>query len=54
MDKAAQEKVPMTLFASPMGLILYRKLGFKEVGVARVQVPGEDGSVNLLGMVKKF
>lgn len=30
-----------TVFASPMGLALYQRLGFREVGRFRVQLEGE-------------
>jgi GNAT superfamily N-acetyltransferase len=34
--------VPTALFSSPMGLHLYRKLGFREIGGFEVRVEGDD------------
>lgn len=43
--------VPTTVFASPMGLRLYRKLGFQEIGRFRVQLEGEGDFVEIPGLV---
>jgi ribosomal protein S18 acetylase RimI-like enzyme len=51
IQKAISDKLePVTLFASPLGKRLYNKLGFKEVGVAHIQVPGEEEFLKLPGM----
>ncbi|KXX83185.1 putative N-acetyltransferase ycf52-like [Madurella mycetomatis] len=42
--------VPTTVFASPMGLRLYRKLGFQEIGRFRVQLEGEGEFVEIPGL----
>lgn len=41
IDQAARYGLDTTVFASPMGLELYRKLGFREIGRFRVQVDKE-------------
>lgn len=51
--KSEEERTPITLFASPMGKKLYNKLGFKEIGSEKIQVPGDEAFVNLLGMVRE-
>lgn len=38
IDQAARHGLDTTVFASPMGLELYKKLGFREIGRFRVQV----------------
>lgn len=43
--------MPTTVFASPMGLRLYRKLGFQEIGRFRVQLEGEGEFVEIPGLV---
>jgi hypothetical protein len=40
----------VTLFASPLGKLLYTKLGFKEVGTVHIQVEGEEEFVKFPGM----
>jgi GNAT superfamily N-acetyltransferase len=42
MDRASTEGVAVPMFAGNMGKKLYEKFGFKELGVARVQVEGEE------------
>jgi hypothetical protein len=39
--------VHTTVFASPMGLSLYKRLGFREVGRFRVQLEGEGEFVEI-------
>ncbi len=51
LDKAREEGLAVTLFASGMGKVLYEKLGFKQVGVAHVQVDGEEEEINIPAMV---
>ncbi|KAL2197004.1 acyl-CoA N-acyltransferase [Corynascus similis CBS 632.67] len=41
-----------TVFASPMGLRLYRRLGFREVGRCSVHVDGETESLELPALAK--
>ncbi len=40
-----------TVFASPMGLALYRRLGFCEVGRFRVQLEGEGEFLEIPALV---
>ena len=40
----------MTLLASPMGRLVYPRLGFKELGQATAQVPGEEERTFLYAM----
>lgn len=41
MEQAARDGVVVTLMASPMGRLVYPRLGFKELGEVTAQVPGE-------------
>ncbi|KAK4102455.1 acyl-CoA N-acyltransferase [Parathielavia hyrcaniae] len=47
IDQARRAGVHTTVFASPMGLRLYRRLGFREVGRFRVQLEGEGEFVEI-------
>ena len=40
-----------TVFASPMGLRLYKKLGFREIGRFRVQLDGDDAFLEIPALV---
>ncbi|KAK4455194.1 putative N-acetyltransferase ycf52-like protein [Podospora aff. communis PSN243] len=40
-----------TVFASPMGLNLYRKLGFREIGRFRVQLEGDEDFLEIPALV---
>jgi hypothetical protein len=51
IDKARTEGMNTTLFATPMGFPLYRKLGFCEVGRVHVQVDGEKELLDIPAMV---
>jgi len=51
VDIARQQKVPITVYASPMGVPMYRKFGFKEISMIHVQVPGDPESVDFPAMV---
>lgn len=51
MTKARTEKLTLTLFASPMGARVYKRLGFRDVGAFRTQVPGEDEYLDSKAMV---
>lgn len=51
LEKARRETLDMTVFGSPMGSLLYRSVGFREVGKFRVQVDGEDEYLDTLAMV---
>ena len=51
LDKAKAEHLAVTLFASPMGVRLYRRLGFRDVGSFRTQVVGEEEYLDMPGMV---
>lgn len=50
IDRAVQEKVAISLFASPVGRRLYLKMGFKDGGWTRAQVDGEEEYVDFPGM----
>ncbi|KAL2185633.1 hypothetical protein L209DRAFT_454202 [Thermothelomyces heterothallicus CBS 203.75] len=41
-----------TVFASPMGLRLYRRLGFREVGRCRIRVEGEAETLDLPALAR--
>ena len=49
-DEARKAGVAVPMFASPMGRMVYAKLGFKEVGQWTAQVEGEEESVTLHAM----
>ncbi|KAK1832992.1 acyl-CoA N-acyltransferase [Podospora conica] len=51
MEEAEIKGVGVTLFSSPMGLPLYRKNGFEQVGMVHVQVDGEKEYIKLPAMV---
>jgi len=51
LARAKDEKIPVTLFSSPMAEKLYATLGFREVGVVHVQVEGEPEFMEFPGMV---
>jgi hypothetical protein len=51
LEKAERERLAVTLFSSPMGLMLYARLGFKEVTTVHVQVEGEEEAIDLPAMV---
>jgi predicted acetyltransferase len=51
IQEAQTKKVSITLFSSPMGLPLYRKNGFEQVGLVHVQVEGEEEYIELPAMV---
>lgn len=46
MNTATAKKIPLTVLASPMGLHLYTRLGFRKLGRSITQVPGEDEKVD--------
>ncbi len=45
--RARRQGLHTTLFASPMGYLLYPKLGFRQVGSFRVQVDGDDAFLDI-------
>ncbi|KAL2265844.1 hypothetical protein VTJ83DRAFT_6944 [Remersonia thermophila] len=47
VERARELGVHATVFASPMGLRLYRKLGFREVGSFRVELEGDGEFVEI-------
>lgn len=51
MHLASQEGLVVSLFAGPLGFKLYSGLGFASLGKIRVQIPGEEESVNICPMV---
>ncbi|KXJ91721.1 acyl-CoA N-acyltransferase [Microdochium bolleyi] len=53
LEKASREGLDLTVFGSPMGSLLYQAVGFREVGRFRVQVDGEEESLETLAMVLK-
>ena len=46
IERAKEENLALTLFASPLGGHLYRKLGFRDLGVIKIQVDGESESIS--------
>jgi len=51
IDEARRRRLNTTVFASPMGFELYRKLGFCEIGRFRVQLENEDVFLEIPAMV---
>ena len=41
IEKAKEDNLAVTLFASPIGGYLYRKMGFRDLSVIKIQVDGE-------------
>jgi hypothetical protein len=52
VEQARAMGVCTTVFASPMGLALYRRLGFREVGRFRVQCEGEGEFLEIPALVR--
>lgn len=50
IQQAREEKLPITLLASPMGQPLYASFGFEDRGKVVVQVDGEEDKVTLDAM----
>ena len=50
MNLAQERNLPLTLFSSPMGEVLYRELGFKMVGTVSVQVDDEEEKLTIGAM----
>ena len=51
MNKAREEGLAVTLFATGIGKMLYEKLGFEQLGVVHVEVDGEEEDLNIPAMV---
>jgi hypothetical protein len=51
MERAAREKLAMTLNASPQGCQLYASLGFIKLGQQVIHAPGEEESLVVECMV---
>ncbi len=51
LGKAKTEGLAVTLFASPMGARIYKRLGFQDVGSFRTQVAGEEEYIDTPAMV---
>lgn len=51
MDRASKENVPLTVLASSLGLSLYSRLGFRNLGSSFTQVPGEEVKVDTEALV---
>lgn len=51
--EAARLRLCTTVFASPMGLNLYRKLGFKEIDRFRVQLEGDAEYLEIPALILK-
>jgi len=51
IDQGRRLGLNTTVFASPMGLHLYQKLGFREIGRFRVQLEGEDVFLEIPALV---
>ena len=47
IEKAKEDSLAVTLFASPIGGHLYRKLGFQNLSIIKIQVDGESESISL-------
>ena len=47
IEKAKEDNLAVTLFASPIGGYLYRKLGFRDLSVIKIQVDGESESISI-------
>ncbi|PMD48145.1 acyl-CoA N-acyltransferase [Hyaloscypha variabilis F] len=50
MERARREGVAVPMFAGNMGKKLYEKFGFKELGIAHVQVEGEEEELFMSAM----
>jgi len=53
INEAARRGLCTTVFASPMGLKLYQKLGFREIGRFRVQLDGDEEYLDIPALVLK-
>lgn len=53
IDEARRMGLNTTVFASPMGFELYKKLGFREIGRFRVQLDGEEDYLEIPALVLK-
>ncbi|KAK1826340.1 gnat family [Podospora conica] len=51
VDLASKEKIPLTVLASSLGLSLYTRLGFRDLGSSVTQVPGEVEKVDTEALV---
>lgn len=52
IKKAVSDKLAaVTLFSSPMGIPLYKKLGFRQVVIVHTQVNGEEECIDFPGMI---
>jgi len=51
IDEARRRRLNTTVFASPMGFELYKKLGFREIGRFKVQLENEDVFLEIPAMV---
>jgi ribosomal protein S18 acetylase RimI-like enzyme len=51
MNLASRDGVVLTVQASPLGLLLYKSLGFTTLGECVMQVPGEEDKVPFWAMV---
>lgn len=52
MSVAEVQGVNTALFSSPMGVHIYRKLGFQEIGRFQVKVDGDDEELDIPAMVR--
>ena len=50
--KSREDNLTMTLFASPMGERLYKRMGFRQIGMATIRVDGEDVTIDIPAMVR--
>lgn len=51
VEAARAEGWPTTLCASPMGCLLYKRLGFEEIAVEVVRCEGEEEEMKSIAMV---
>ena len=47
IEKGKEDSLALTLFASPIGGHLYRKLGFRDLSEIKIQVDGENEFVSM-------
>jgi GNAT superfamily N-acetyltransferase len=50
LGQARSRNWPVTVFASPMGQLLYHRLGFKSIAIEHVQVEGEEDQLTFAVM----
>jgi hypothetical protein len=51
MKKAEEKGWVVTVLGSPLGKLLYKSVGFRQLGVEPLQVPGEDEKLAVATLV---